>query len=61
MELTVWIFTYIGGTVCVLSGIAVTTLAVGWVTGCAWEKMKEAHNLVVIQRALQAYKDKGSE
>jgi hypothetical protein len=61
MELTVWIFKYIGGTVCVLSGIAVTALAVGWVTGYAWEKMTAAHRIVVIQRAVKAYKKTGSE
>lgn len=61
MELTAWIFTYIGVTVCVLSGIAVTALAVGLVAEYAWEKMKSVHKLVVIQRAVQAYKNKGSE
>lgn len=61
MELTTWIFTYIGGTVCVLSGIAVTALVVGLVAEYAWEKMKAVHTLVVIQRALQAYKNKGSK
>lgn len=61
MDLTVWIFKYIGGTVCLLSGIAFTASMVGYVTGYAWEKMKAVHNLVVIQRAVQAYKNKGGE
>lgn len=55
MELMNWIAGYIGWTVCILSGVAVTAFLVGIVTGYVWRKIKLAHSLVEIQRAVKAY------
>lgn len=57
MELAIWIFKYIGGTICLLSGILVTGALVGGVTNYAWGKIKLAHSMIEIQRALKAYKN----
>lgn len=61
MELMVWIFKYIGGTVCLLSGILVTALLVGGVTDYAWGKIKAVHSIIVIQRAIRAIKKNQGE
>lgn len=57
MELVIWVFKYIGGTICLLSGILVTGCLVGLVMDYAWGKMKQAHSLGEIQRAVRAYKN----
>lgn len=58
MELAMWIFKCTGGTICLLSGILVTALLVGFVAQYFWEKIRLAHSVVEIQRAVKAYKNK---
>ncbi|MCX9039549.1 hypothetical protein NLN82_26455 [Citrobacter portucalensis] len=55
MESMNWIAGYIGWTVCILSGVAVTASLVGIITNYAWRKIKLAHELAEIQRAIKAY------
>ncbi|EAR6586256.1 hypothetical protein EVK82_23340 [Salmonella enterica] len=56
MELVMWVFKYIGGTVCLLSGILITALLTGYIIQYSWEKIRLAHSVVEIQRALKVYK-----
>ncbi|NTZ40021.1 hypothetical protein EXW94_20425 [Enterobacter sp. JMULE2] len=56
-----WVMNCIGWTISALIGVAVVFFLVGIVAEYAWEKMKAVHKLVVIQRAVQAYKNKGGE
>ena len=58
MELVMWIFKCIGVTICLLSGILVTALLVGFVAQYSWEKVRVAHSVVEIQRAVKAYKNR---
>ncbi|EBP0014067.1 hypothetical protein HX37_25870 [Salmonella enterica] len=58
MELVMWGFKYIGGTICLLSGVLVTALLVGYVAQYSWEKIRLAYSIVEIQRAVKAYKNK---
>ncbi|ELZ3330285.1 hypothetical protein UL070_003285 [Salmonella enterica] len=56
MEVATFVFKCIGVAICLLSGITVTGFLAGVVMDYCWRKMRLAHSLIEIQRALKAYK-----